>query len=195
MFVTCTKSGNRIQILKRQTWIHCKWLQMYDINWDFIYLNHSLLIGRVCSRPMISILELFHSAVAWSMHCFSCQELQQSGEPLILVCNYIKTAANNCWTECLLYHSNQKFSGYLPAQPPSDLVAIKFALGFFLLRGEKKKSPFSLYYTHTHHTHTHTHDLNCYVIFPDLKYDSNYSEISSIWPTNNLSFPFGVYKL
>ena len=144
------------------------------------------MIGRVCTRPTISIVELFHSAVAWSKHCFSCQELQKSGEPLILVCNYIKTATNNCSTECLSYHSNQKFCGNLPPQPLSDLVAIKFALGFFLLR-EKKKPFQSLLHTHTQ-THTHTHNLNCYVIFPDLKYDSNYSETSSIWPTNK--FPF-----
>ena len=130
--------------LEEPMWIHCKWLKMYDINWDFIDLNHSLLIGWVCTRPMIPTLELFPSAAAWSMHCFSCQKLQKSRQPLILVCNYIKTATNNCWTDCLLYHSNQKFSGNMPPQPLSDLVAIKFALGFFLFR---KKIL----------THTHTH--------------------------------------
>ena len=147
------------------------------------------MIGGVCTRPTIFTVGLPHSAVAWSKHCFSCQELQKYGKPIILVCNYIKSATNNRSTECLSYHSKQKFCGNLPPQPLSDLVAIKFTLGLFLLR--EKKKPFQCLL----HTHTHTHNLNCYVIFPDLKYDSNYSETSSIWPTNNLSFPFGVYKL
>lgn len=91
-------------------------LKVHCINWGLIYSNHSFLICWMYTRISAS----YSGMVPFScgeIHAESlCQEPQRIREPHKLICNYIKTATNNYWTDRLLHHSNQKFSGNVPSQ-------------------------------------------------------------------------------